>query len=380
MKILALDVGKSKSVAYRLDSETGEVGFKTILTRAESFVRLVARWRPDRVVFEIGPLAGWIHDVMTGCGVHEVQVANPMGEAWRWRNLKRKTDRDDAVKLAELSAAGQLPTVHLPRPEVRQWRQLIAYRVTLADRQTAAKNRVRAILAMAGETLPAGKKGWTIEAREHLRALARPLAECGPEDLWRGMLAVELDLLETLETQETVVMAALGRRAAADERVRRLETIPGLGPRTAEMLVALLDDPHRFGSAKQVSAYLGLVPRQFQSGAMDRRGRITKRGSPLARRLLVQAAWASLRWNAAMRRVFERVSRNHRGRRKVAIVAVARRLAVIAWVMLRDGTTWQIGRAATGRRARPRPAGMLRAPGLSHPGSGSFDPEVSNTA
>ena len=346
MKILALDVGKNKSVAYRVDTETGEVGFKTILTQAESLVRLVVRWRPDRVVFEVGPLAGWIHDVMIGCGVREVQVANPMGEAWRWRNLKRKTDRDDAVKLAELSAAGQLPTVHLPPPDVRQWRQLIAYRVTLVNRQTAAKNRVRAILAMAGHMLPAGKKGWTIEARARLASLARPLAECGPEDLWRGMLVAELELLQALETQEDEVVAALGRQAAADPRVKQLETIPGLGPRTAEMLVALLDDPHRFGSAKGVSAYLGFVPRQFQSGAMDRRGRITKRGSPLARRLLVQAAWSSLRCNAAMRRVFERVSRGHRGRRKVAIVAVARRLAVIAWAMLRDGTTWRISRAA----------------------------------
>jgi len=346
MKILALDVGKSKSVAYRLDTETGEVGLKTILTRAESLVRLVVRWRPDRVVFEVGPLAGWMHDMMVGCGVREIQVANPMGEAWRWRNLKRKTDRDDAVKLAELSAAGQLPTVHLPSPAVRQWRQLIAYRVTLSDRQTAAKNRVRAILGMAGETLAAGRKGWTAESVERLRSLARPLAECGPEDLWRGMLAVELDVLSVLEAEEAVVVAALGRRAAADVRVRQLETIPGLGPRTAEMLVALLDDASRFGSGKQVSSYLGLVPRQFQSGSMDRRGRITKRGSPLARRLLVQAAWASLRWNPQMRFVFERVSRGHRGRRKVAIVAVARRLAVIAWAMLRDGTTWRFGRAA----------------------------------
>lgn len=343
MKILALDVGKSKSVAYRLDTQTGEVGFKTILTRPASLVRLAARWRPDRVVFEIGPLAGWIHDVMIGCGVRQIQVANPMGEAWRWRNLKRKTDRDDAVKLAELSAAGQLPTVHLPRPAVRQWRQLIAYRATLVDRQTAAKNRGRAILAMVGETWPAGRKGWTAEARTHLRSLARPLEACGPEDLWRGMLAVELDLLETLESQEAVVEAALGRVSAADPRVRQIEMIPGMGPRTAEMLVALLDDPHRFRSAKEVSAYLGLVPRQYQSGATDRRGRITRRGSALARRLLVQAAWVALRWNETLRRVFERITRGHRGRRKVAIVAVARRLAVIAWAMLRDGTRWRWG-------------------------------------
>jgi len=345
MKILALDLGKSKSVAYRLDTATGEVGFKTVLTRPATLVRLAARWRPDRVVFEVGPLAGWVHDVMVGCGVRQIEVANPMGEAWRWRNLKRKTDRDDAVKLAELSAAGQLPTVHMPNPAVRQWRQLIAYRMTLVNCQTAAKNRVRAILAMAAESLPPGKNGWTAEMRARLASLARPLAECGPEDLWRGMLASELETLNHLQEQILEVEKRLSAVAASDDRVARLQTIPGMGPRTAEALVALLDDPHRFRSAKQVSAYLGLVPRQFQSGTMDRRGRITKRGSRLVRRLLVQAAWAALRWNLTLRRVFERITRGHQGRRKVAIVAVARRLAVIAWAMLRDGTTWQASRA-----------------------------------
>lgn len=341
MRILALDLGKSKSVAYRLDTATGEVGFKTVLTRPATLTRLTAQWRPDRAVFEIGPLAGWVHEVMTGCGVREIQVANPMGEAWRWRNLKRKTDRDDAVKLAELSAAGQLPTVHLPRGDVRQWRQTIAYRMTLVDRQTAVKNRVRAILAMVAEPWPSGKNGWTAEARTRLASLARPLAECGPEDLWRGMLALELQTLEHLRDQIAAVEMRLAAVAAGDKRVARLQTIPGLGPRTAEALVALLDDPHRFRSARHVSSYLGLVPRQFQSGMMDRRGRITKRGSRRVRRLLVQAAWTALRWNPTLRRRFERLTRGHRGRRKIAIVAVARQMAVIAWAMLRDGTTWR---------------------------------------
>jgi transposase len=341
MRILALDLGKSKSVAYRLDTETGKGEFKTILTRPASLVRLAARWKPDRAVFEIGPQAGWVHDVLSGCGVRQVEVANPMGEAWRWRNLKRKTDRDDAVKLAELSAAGQLPTVYLPAPAMRQWRQLIGYRMALVDRQTAVKNRVRSILTMAAVTWPSGSKGWAASARARLAGLARPLEACGPEDLWRGMLAVELQVLDHLQAQRDRIEARLSAIAASDARVALIETIPGMGPRTAEALAALLDDPDRFGSAKQVSAYLGLVPRQFQSGTLHRQGRITKRGCRLMRRLLIQAAWAALRWNPTLRRVFQRISGGRRKRYKVAIVAVARRLAVIAWAMLRDGTVWQ---------------------------------------
>ena len=118
-----------------------------------------------------------------------------------------------------------------------------------------------------------------------------------------------------------------------------------MGLRLAELLVALFDDPHRFGSGRQVGSYLGLVPRQFQSGAMDRHGRITRHGNPLARALLVEVAWLGLRWNGRLRAIYERVHRGSRARRKVAIVAVARRLAVFAWAMLRDGVTeaWASG-------------------------------------
>ena len=83
-----------------------------------------------------------------------------------------------------------------------------------------------------------------------------------------------------------------------------METVPGVGPRTAEAVAAHLHDPHRFRSGKQVSAYAGLVPRQYQSGECDRRGRITRRGPALLRKLLVECAWAMLRYNAWARAVY----------------------------------------------------------------------------
>jgi transposase len=128
--------------------------------------------------------------------------------------------------------------------------------------------------------------------------------------------------------------------------VRLLDTVPGLGPRTAEAVVAHLDDPKRFKSGKQVGAYGGLVPRQFQSGEDDRRGRITRRGPAVLRKLLVQCAWAMLRYNRWARAVFERLSRG-KARRKQAVVALARRVLVRCWAMLRDNRPW---------RADPAPA------------------------
>jgi transposase len=122
-------------------------------------------------------------------------------------------------------------------------------------------------------------------------------------------------------------------------------TAPGVGPRTAEAIVAYLHEPGRFDSGKQVSAYVGLVPRQYQSGELDRRGRITRRGPALLRKLLVECAWVMLRYNSWARGVYLRLSRG-KARKKQAIVALARKLLVRCWAMLRDKTPWRDGTAA----------------------------------
>ena len=341
MRILALDVGKCKTVSCLLDTDTGEVAYQTTPTSPCNLNLLFAERRPDRVVLEVGPMAGWIRDVASASGAKDIQVANPTHEAWRWRNVKRKTDRLDALKLAHLSAANQLPTVWLPGGNVRQWRQLIHYRNTLVERRTAIKNNIRSVLDTQGLTLRAGRCGWTAKSLEGLRLQARPLAGLGMTELWRGILDVEVRALEQVEQQVREVESALDALGAADERVRLLQTIPGVGPRLSELLVALIDDPHRFRSGRQVGSYLGLVPRQHQSGQMDRQGHITHQGCRLARKLLVEVAWMSLRYNPYMRQLYQRVHGASRTRRKIAIVAVARRLAIIGWAMMRDRKAWR---------------------------------------
>jgi transposase len=107
------------------------------------------------------------------------------------------------------------------------------------------------------------------------------------------------------------------------------------------MVVAVIDDPKRFRSGKQVGSYVGLTPRRFQSGQMDRQGRISGRGHKDLRKLLVEVSWVGIRLNPRLRTVFERTCRGQKKRRKIAIVAAARRLLIWCWAMLRDGTTWQ---------------------------------------
>jgi transposase len=349
MRILGMDLGQSKSAWETLDTQTGEIVTGQVRMDDGGLRKLLARTHPDQLVIEIGPLAARVHDLAVAAGIR-VLVADTTQDAWRWKNVKRKTDADDADKLVRLAALGQINPVHIPAPPVRERRHLLEYRQALVAEQARCKNRIRATLLLHGLKLPGGKTGWSAVAREKLAAPLRPLAECGPEELWRGLLRTELEHLQQVEALLATVTAKLDELAQADPAVARLRTIPGVGPRTAEVVVTVLDQPRRFASRRPVAAYGGLVPRRYQSGQMDRSGRISKRGNALLRAVLNQAAWVAVRCNPELRAFFLQVGGGHKKRRKQAIVAVMRKLLVIAWALLRDGTTYQA------QRLRPKKA------------------------
>lgn len=336
MKILAIDLAQKKSVACVYEAFSGSHVFRSVPTTAKAIHDLVAVESPARVVIEIGPLAGWVHDLVRSMEV-QVQVANPNHEAWRWRKVKHKSDRQDAIKTAKLSAMNQLPTVHMPPSGVRAWRELIQYRQTLVKRQTQIKNSIRAILVRHQQPLAAGQNGWTKRSVAKLGQLAT--ARGG--EIWRCLLAEELVQLDGVQASMRRVEQQLADAAGRDDRVAQLRTVPSVGPRLAETVVAVIDDPWRFRSGKQVASYGGLTQRQFQSGAMDRRGGITGQGHRELRAMLIQAAWIGVRRNPWMKSIYEQVKRGTESRKKIAIVAVARRLLICLWVMLRDGTRWR---------------------------------------
>src|ERR1043166_1674649 len=340
MKILALDLGKYKTVGCAYEGASGRHRFKTSFTTPTGLAQLVREVKPDRVVIEVCNIAGWVCDLLRGMGV-EVQVANTSEDAWRWRKGKKKNDRCDALKAAQLSAVNQLSEVYIPNIEVRQWRALIAFRQQLVRRRGKVKNHIRDLLVSEGQILPRGAKCWTQLGRAHLEGLAKDFSELGMNELWRGQLAVELRQLRELQREIEGVEEKLDAIAKADPRIALLRTIPGVGPRLSEAIVALLDQPERFQKAREVSSYVGMVPKELDSGETTRRGRITKHGSRLVRSLLVEVAWAGLRYNPWVRETFKRISGGKKSRQKIAIVAVGRQLLVRCWAMLRDGTTWQ---------------------------------------
>lgn len=345
MSILALDLGQSKSV-YVFRSAAGEERFGSVSTRREAVRQLLVELAPREVVVEVCPLAAMVHDVAQEQG-RRVIVADTTQDSWSWRHVKRKTDRDDALKLLRLALVKQLNPVHIPGPRMREWRALLTAREAVVTDQTRCKIRIRALLLRVGQELRRGKGGWSGEALEELRRLARPLKECPPTELWRGLLALELERLSLLLQQLDALDQKLAEWGASDLRLQRVMSIPGVGVVTAAVIVATLDEARRFRSRRQVASYAGLTPRRFQSGQMDRQGRISKRGNPLLRRVLNQAAWQMVRHESQQREFYLRISDGGRkGQRKRAIVAVMHKLLVTAWALLRDDRSWRPRRAA----------------------------------
>jgi transposase len=339
MKILALDLGKYKTVGCDYERESGKHRFRAGMTTPAALQKLVQEVGPDRVVIEVCSIAGWVSDLVRRMGI-EIQVANTSDDSWRWRKVKKKNDRQDALKAARLSAVNQIREVYIPATEVRQWRALIAYRQQMVWRRTKIKNHIRDLLLREGQILPRGQKCWTQLGVATLEAMTRPFAEVELNELWRAELGLELAQLREVQQKVQVLEDKLNAIGAADARVQLLRTIPGVGPRLAEAIVALLDDPARFRKTGEVSAYIGMVPKELDSGETERRGRITRHGNRLVRSLLVEVAWAGLRHNPWVRENYQRISGGKKSRKKIAIVAVGRKLLVRCWAMLRDNQPW----------------------------------------
>lgn len=338
--VVAIDLGRYKSVACGYHRATRSHAFRTPGTTPEDLTRLLARHPGALVVVEACAHAGRARD--HAAAGHGVKVADTAAEPWKFTHLKRKTDRDGARRLAELGAIGRLPTACLPGAATRQRRMLIAFRSELVGRRAACQNRIRALFAGAGRPAPRGHRAWAAVGLAGIEAQARPPAGCGPGQLWRGMLYLAAAEYRPPEERVTRAEAALDRVAEADPRTARPGTTPGVGRRTAEAVSADPGDPHRSASAERVGAYPGLAPKQYQSGATDREGRITRRGPGVLRERLVECAWCRRRDNPWARAVYARLTAGGATRKKPAVVALAGRLSVRCWAMLRGGEDWRV--------------------------------------
>lgn len=312
---------------------------KKIMTRSgrgawTSLIAELARIKhPFEIVFEASTGCGYLHDQIAAIPLaRRVLVAHP-GQLRLIFRSKRKNDRVDADKLAKLLYLDEVPAAHVPAAEVREWRRMIEYRQSLVRERTRQKNQIRCLLRAHGATPPKGlwtKKGmaWldaqslgTDMDRFHLHALA--------DDVRR--------LNERIAGAEKLLDACARRHPG----VGLLRTIPGVGARTAEAVMAYVDDAKRFGKASRLCAYFGLVPCQDASAGTNRLGHITREGPATVRKLLTEAAWQSIRRSPRIRGFFERVMRQDPKRKRIALVATASHLVRVMHSMLTSGEAWR---------------------------------------
>jgi transposase len=253
-----------------------------------------------------------------------------------------KTDKVDARVLADLLAADLIPAVWIGDERCRMLRRLVSRRRGLVKRRTQIKNEIAAALHrnLRGRNPasdPFGKKG-----RQWIAAQQLPIDERLTVD---GCLR-QLDFLgaELAQIDEIIAQQALG-----DEDVRRLMTIPGIDVVCAATLVAVIGDIRRFPTSRHLVGYLGLHPTIRQSGnGPARHGRLSKDGSAAGRHVLVESAWSAAKSPGPLRAFAQRTA-SRRGRH-VATVAVARKLAVLAWHLLTRGEDYAFARPSLVRR------------------------------
>jgi transposase len=330
------------------------------------------RGNQDLLLVELAQIRGpwWIcFEASCGYGVlyeklakmaERVVVAHPAKLRLIFRS-KRKNDRVDARKLAMLLKLGEVPQVWVPPVELRNWRELVEFRRRLVDKRTRVKNAMQALLRGCGvrkaltEALrprkgSAGPGLWAKKGVAVLGVLELPTAT---DRLRRDLLLREL---EGYEAELKQVEGRLDEMAAGHPGVALLRTIPGVGVRTAEAVLAYVGDPHRFARNKQVGAYAGLVPCQDASAGANRLGHITKEGPGTLRWLLTEAAWQGIRKSPTVGAFYERVRQGQGDRRKTGLIATAHHLLRVMLAMLKSGEVWRESEAAA--VAEPLGAGI----------------------
>ena len=326
------------------DKQTGEIRYRRLRTMEEARGFFGGLAEKALLGLESCGFSQWFERLVEESG-HELWV----GDAAQIRASvvrQQKTDQRDAEHVLHLLLQGRFPRLWVPTAEERDVRQLLMHRHQRVRMRTQVKNQLQAIALNQGLRKRRGL--WTEAGREQLEKLGLPPFSRRRRD----------ELLQSLEQLDEQI-AALDQvvRAEAQKRPEavRLMTHPGVGPQTALAFVLTLGEVQRFAGAKQVSSYLGLIPREYSSGGKQRLGHISKQGSPFLRFLLVEAAQSAARWDPELKRAYVRLAM--RRSRAQAKVAVARRLATRLYWMLRNGWNYtQLRRSGAGEPESSRGA------------------------
>lgn len=343
MMLVGCDLHTRKQQVAVLDAKTGEFLEQELLHIGDAVEQFYAALPPPVTVgIESTGYALWFHALLQRLG-HTLVV----GEAAKIRAMvvrKTKTDRRDARHLLDLLQHDRFPTVWIPDPRTRDLRALIKHRLRLVRIRTMIKNGLHAIAL--NQRLALGSSLWSRQGLAQLQGLGLPPHTSRRRD-------DSLELLQWLNDRIDQLDLEVAAAAAADPNAQRLMTHPGVGPLTALATVLVLGPVARFPGSKHVVSYIGLAPSVNASADKYRLGHISKQGSAVLRWILGQAAPLATRSDIDLKRVYFAVLRR-RGRPK-AKVALARRLLVRLYVMLRDQIDYEEF-CRRGHRGRRTPA------------------------
>lgn len=336
-----MDLGTRESQLAIL-TDAGELIDRRIRTERVHLTTFFVGRPRMRILMEAGTESEWVGRCLEGIG-HEVIIADPnYAPMYSQRSRKIKTDRRDAQALAEACRLGAYRPVHRTSDEQRHVRGLVAAREALVRSRAKLVVLVRSLLRREGIKVGTGSTA---------HFLKRIAVVTVPETI-QSEIAPLLAMLPPLNEQIFTLEEQIEGLAQTNDATRILMTCPQIGPLTAAAFVATLDTAERFRRAHEVEAYLGLVPIEWSSSEVQRKGPITKSGNPRMRFLLVEAANRLIRFRtpetAALVEWAERIARR-RGR-GVAKVALARRLAGILWAMWRRRTIYSAAKLGTRER------------------------------
>ena len=330
-----------QQIAY-LDKESGEYGERRLNhpEQAAGFYRSLAGQRV-RIGLEATGSFRWFRRLLAELG-HEMLLGDP--SAIHASNpRKQKTDKRDARHILTLLVEDRFPAVWQPPLENEATRQLLLHRCRLVRLRTRVTNQLDAMAKNEGFV---GARGWSQKRRQAVETL--PLQGWEVERR-KDLLA----LVDELDRRIGPLDEAVRKAAAANADACRLMTHPGVGPIVSLAYVLTLGDWQRFPRGKQVGSYLGLIPAEESSSDKRRLGKITKQGNGLVRWLLVEAATTAQRYDPSWHRQYVRLSmQKHHG---VAKVAIAHKLAVRLYWMLRSGADYEQVRERGSSPQRRRP-------------------------
>ena len=298
-----------------------------------------------KVVFayEASGLGFGLHDQLTAAGI-QCYVLAPTGIARSATHKRRKTDERDAEQLLEVLrghflAGNKLPAVWIPDPQTRDDRELVRMRLDLSEKISALKSQVKSLLKRQGRVRPESLgQGWNRRFQAWLVGLTYEETFGAGAQAALGSLLEQLKFMEEEQTRferdRLLPLASSPRYAAA---VAELHKLYGVGVLTALVFLTEMGDLNRFANRRRLSAYLGLVPTSNESGECpDRKGHITRQGPSRVRKALCQAVWSRVRAEGPEHEAYQKLVEKNPKRKKVAIVAMMRRLAVRMWHKARE--------------------------------------------